>query len=479
MQFQLSQAQAQVSLYVSSSVELFLASSRKCLSASRRLIRALPGVYLVWVIAVGLVIAVVTPPWQNPDEIVHFLRADQVSHGTFIGYRLTPERNNVGGIVDASISPAVSPFNGIPFHAETKDTAAREAAARTIKWSEGTSVSAFPNTSVYPPLFYLPGAMAIWLGKAAHWRVTDTLVAARIANLLVSAAMTVAGLWLSGRTRLALTAVAILPMNIALMASAQIDGPILAVVVLAVGQIDRLTADGNLGGRSRGLALVTGLLACASMARPPYLFLLGLASMAAGGSQRRAWTAMSVGLACVAAWIALIAPIAPSFGASDPSAQISFLLHNPLAVFSVAANTLRTVSPFYLDSFIGVLGWLDTDLPSWLRNVAEATIVLAFAAALATPARRYSWLALSLVLLCAAAIFGVEYLTWTAPGGAIVEGVQGRYFIPLASATALAIPALPALGRWIEPAAVAAVIVLMIVIPPTVIHGLVVRYYLG
>jgi uncharacterized membrane protein len=81
--------------------------------------------------------------------------------------------------------------------------------------------------------------------------------------------------------------------------------------------------------------------------------------------------------------------------------------------------------------------------------------------------------------LCAAAIFGIEYLTWTAPGSPVVEGVQGRYFLPLAAVFSLSIPGWPRLGRWIEPWAVAAVIVLMIVMPPAVIHSLVIRYYLG
>ena len=35
------------------------------------------------------------------------------------------------------------------------------------------------------------------------------------------------------------------------------------------------------------------------------------------------------------------------------------------------------------------------------------------------------------VLLSTAGVFAIEYLTWTIPGGAIVEGVQGRYLLPI------------------------------------------------
>ena len=45
-----------------------------------------------------------------------------------------------------------------------------------------------------------------------------------------------------------------------------------------------------------------------------------------------------------------------------------------------------------------------------------------------------------------AGIFGIQYLTWTAPGDAMVDGVQGRYFLVAAMLLATLPPAVAASG---------------------------------
>jgi uncharacterized membrane protein len=76
-------------------------------------------------------------------------------------------------------------------------------------------------------------------------------------------------------------------------------------------------------------------------------------------------------------------------------------------------------------------------------------------------------------------IFVIQYLSWTRPGAEIIDGVQGRYFIPLAAALALAVPGYRRLGPLIRPAALGGLAMFGVITPLVVVQALVVRYYMG
>jgi uncharacterized membrane protein len=84
------------------------------------------------------------------------------------------------------------------------------------------------------------------------------------------------------------------------------------------------------------------------------------------------------------------------------------------------------------------------------------------------------------VLGSAAGVFAIEFVTWTVPGHATVEGVEGRYFLPLALVGAALLPALGD-GRWarVRGALVGVVMVFPVISLAVVMRAVVVRYYLG
>jgi uncharacterized membrane protein len=106
---------------------------------------------------------------------------------------------------------------------------------------------------------------------------------------------------------------------------------------------------------------------------------------------------------------------------------------------------MRANGGFYLASFVGVLGWLDAPFRHGYYNLSLvmfsalflATVVFAGVQNPARPADRAS--ALAAFAASVGMVFASLYLTWTPVGNAIVEGVQGRYFLPLAPILALAL----------------------------------------
>ena len=55
-----------------------------------------------------LLFAFAIPPYQSPDEPAHFKRADQISRGELLAYRLDTAAS--GGVVSAGIDATVQPF---------------------------------------------------------------------------------------------------------------------------------------------------------------------------------------------------------------------------------------------------------------------------------------------------------------------------------------------------------------------------------
>ena len=84
------------------------------------------------------------------------------------------------------------------------------------------------------------------------------------------------------------------------------------------------------------------------------------------------------------------------------------------------------------------------------------------------------------LLVAAAGLFAIHYVTWTVPGGATVEGVQGRYFLPLAMAGTALLPAVgqARLARW-RASLVLAVAVFPVLSIGVVVRAVVLRYYFG
>jgi uncharacterized membrane protein len=204
------------------------------------------------------------------------------------------------------------------------------------------------------------------------------------------------------------------------------------------------------GGRGPLVWLV--LLLCLVITTRPAYVGLALVPLALGGVS---WRARLVGGAVVLAagmgWSALISAVgAPNVGAfqgSNPGAQLALVLSEPWRIPAVAHATLAQMWLGYAYSFVGVLGWLDTLLPLPYYRAAGAMLLVAALATLLGEQRataggaRPLWLAAA-VVVSIGGIFGILYLTWSPPGHAVVNGVQGRYFLPLAMLLGAALPCL-------------------------------------
>ncbi|BAI76868.1 hypothetical protein AZL_f01080 (plasmid) [Azospirillum sp. B510] len=449
--------------------------------------RNLALIYFCLAASTVLTLAWLMPPFQNPDELAHFQRIDQLSRGGLIGHRFG--RGYSGGAVDAHIEQAHAPFALLPFHPERKVSSDMLVRAERLGWGGEPTLNQFPNTSIYSPFCYLPAIAVVTAGKLAGLPLVETLHLTRAVNGLIAVAIATAAIAIAGAPAPLLFAVLTLPMALGQMAAVSQDGMILALTALAVALVTRGLA---FGGWSRGsLALLCLCLAVASAARPPYapLALLILALPGVAWRHRLAGAGTVVGV--VVGWSLLAATLAQVVIDQpdvfpNPTAQLHRLLESPGRILPIAVDTLTRYASSYAEQFVGTLGWFDVILPRWLHGAAAIGLALAMVATLggqapgrmaAAPVRAA---AAGGILLAAAAIFAIQYLTWTDVAGPVVLGVQGRYFLPLALMCGLVL--LP-FGRWWAggvPQAAARLVIagLPFLFVPTMIGHIAERYYL-
>lgn len=414
---------------------------------------------LASVFALGGTLAVVLlsllmPPFENSDEFTHLDRVDQIALGDLIARR-GPGGHDAGGRVDSGIGRVDAIIGVVRWHPDRTVTRAALAEAGRIRWGDRRWTS-FDNTAVYAPVLYLPAVVAVLVGKFAHLPVVATLLLARLATGLLSVGVAAIAIGGADMAAPVLFAVLSLPMSLSLFASVSQDGPMLAAAAAAVAALGRIGRD---PAPERAplvvLALSLGLI---GLGRPAYLpIALVLVFLRGYPARARLWAFGAV-IAVVGGWSALASRLSfvTYLPQVVPGAQARALLADPGRVVRIAIATWNGRQGMenlaYWREIIGVLGWIDAPLPRLFYVLLLAALF--GAALLALPERRWPLAPLDSLVLASGLVgatllvFALEYLTWTAVGAPAVDGVQGRYFLPLLMFVPLL---LPPLGRWWPP----------------------------
>lgn len=392
--------------------------------------QALIVIYVAYALLTTAFLVMGMPPFQNPDETNHLLRADNISRGYLVGHHFGT--GDSGGIASPAIERSGRPFDWPKMVADRKVTVTMYVDALAHFGEPGRDIT-FSNTSIYPPWFYAPSVVAVRIGRAGRMTVLQTLYLARLLTALASCALLTAALVIccnagaSGAALMIFT-VATLPMTMSLQNSVSQDGVLFGVLAVAAALLARMRM---MPGDARGFAVLCLCLALAASARPPYVFLALLVLVTPVGWSARLWGTACIVLTC-GLWTALASHAAGIEAAGRGGTMADQVSHmrDPVWDLFVASNTLRDAGWNYMTEMVGQLGWLDVWLPRWLIDAALGVFALAALAAMDLRGRSALIVAAAL-LLSVGSVFGAIYLTWSPVGATWVQGVQGRYFLPL------------------------------------------------
>lgn len=391
--------------------------------------------FLLLALPAGLVLLVLTPPFQVPDESSHLFRAFQIAEGDL---RARSDGRYVGGSLPASLAGAATAFppNLVPLERHELLVRVKQGLEAPLAPDERQFL-VFPSAA-YSPIPYLPAAMALAAGRAASWSPLALLYAGRLATLLAATLLHLLSLKVAPAFRWPLTLLALTPMAACLRSGLSPDGVTNGLAFLFFALVLRLSAEDGDSPPRRLAALVLATSAALALCKG-YAVLLPLllfVPVRLRAGRRLSWAAVAVGTAAAAGWsLANRALSVPSRldVPVDAAAQLRTLFSEPGRFLASLAAEISGHGARTARELFGQLGWLDVRLPTvLLALLAVALVVLALADGTVRLrlASRWRLGVLAVLAVGVLSIFAAMYVLHTPPGARGIEGIQGRYFIP-------------------------------------------------
>jgi uncharacterized membrane protein len=402
----------------------------------------------------GNALILVIPPFQAADEPYHFLRAYQITDGVFISRQLDA-RGVATGEFPVSLYQVWLPFSHIGFHLSAKASLQDIRDALRIRLNPNQRMRiTIPSTAYYSPACYLPQCLGIVVGRALDAGPLAMLYLGREANLIAWTLLGYASLRSAPGIARPLFLLLLMPMSMYLAATASADISTNAFAVLFTATVLKYSVlpEPDSIGPGRFLALlVLSLAVClCKFAYAPLLALLLLIPPRNFGRPAR-YAAEILILAAANAWVwfAWIS-VGPGLDAKirltddvSARAQFQWLAQNPFRFAPVLLETFHLKGWVFLQGYVGLIGWLDMYLPAAFVIGYLILLIVACLPSEDKPPLPPPWRAAAVVLpavVCSFLIIALlSYLYWTPVRAAFIDGIGGRYFIPLSPAVLLVI----------------------------------------
>ncbi|MEG2660707.1 MAG: DUF2142 domain-containing protein [Oscillospiraceae bacterium] len=408
------------------------------------------------IVIAGLVFAFATPPFQVPDENLHYLRAYAMSEGRFnFDYERTYPDD-----VDALMQHFASAWGKDHNYYPIKDDAYIGDSFTAYKSAveQGTPFSDTREPNLFMVLPYIHTAAAMLLARLVGFGALGILYAGRIANLLVYGAICYFALKNCRRYKPVFAAVMLLPLSLFLGASLNYDSLMLCLSFYAASYYckDEITDKDMLW-----FFAAFAVLCAVKGNNILWLALPLILPKSAWKCRIKKWQAAAVALGCALALMFAFNVYAAVFSHNYPPPvrmldgvnqmeQLRFVLSYPLRFCAITLGSLYENVLFFFK--MGEFGMLDINIP--LVSAGSAAVLLlsaAFSAHAKSTLSGKSALGLfALAMAYIASVLAAMYITYTPVGMARIIGLQARYFIPAFLLLLVLLSAL--LSRILEPA---------------------------
>ena len=390
----------------------------------------------------GLLFALITAPFQAPDEHEHYFRAFQISEAMFIAQR---SGDSVGGLLPKSLAEATKVSEGIAGKTDKRQDLERLRMFAGFRYDAGQRMFIeFPNTALNFPTLYFPQAMGIAMGRALGLSSLTFAYLARLCNLLAWLGIVMLAIKIIPVFKWVTVLLALTPMSLFLASSLSADAMTNAVSILFVATVARVALD-NEYRLSRGTVLFLLVLSVlVTLSKSVYITIVLLIFLIPVNKFGGRFAQLGFVMVCLSAnigvtwlWARTVQGLFVAMSPSEnpmPAEQISFLLSNPDEFLLAIGNTISTYYVALARQLIGVLGWLDIRLNPWVYALSYCLLLgfsLLDSRSDVVIGRRSKLIIFAALFAGVLLIFTALYVKWNSVGNDIVTGMQGRYFIPL------------------------------------------------
>lgn len=398
-----------------------------------------------WVCWLGLLgalpLVLLTPPLQVADEPQHFERAYQISRFDLLSHA---HGHAAGAMLPVSIPKMVRDSLGTIAIDAPRPITVRPLAT-TLKGltnplnPEQVSYAEFTGAAPYSPLPYIPQAIAIAIGRSLGMGPLALLYAARLANVLASILMLTFAVRIMPIAREALAFAGLMPMALYQYASASPDAMTIASTLLFTAISMRAMVRGW-SSRDVAAAAALGMVFCSHKLVYAPMLLIGLVPPVLRAQSRIRAVIMS-GIVIVLAigpamcWLVVNSGLMLTREpGTDIHAQAALLIQHPIRFLSILSSSLFSHAPIYYTELVGTIGWLAMPLPPISYALAVTGMLLSILIRRPSEPIVSRVSALWQLLMVLGGVVLIElalYVTWNPVGSPFIEGVQGRYFLPL------------------------------------------------
>lgn len=394
----------------------------------------LPRLFVVCALFWGIVYSLVWIPFTSPDEYAHFATAYRVS-SQLMGQPAVNEEGLVlvrtDDVEELTLSLDREAYETVYSRFWTKNKNSRP-------MGYGHAAMEVANHA------YLPQAIGISIARIGSLGQIPTIYLGRLCNLLFFLVCGYLAIRLAPFGKMAFFGVSMLPMTLELVSSLSYDGFAIGMGMLFTAYVLRLIYEApRVGGKQLLiLGILLALLGPCKMVYIPLALLCFLIPLQKFGSRKRFWLGAAAVAALMTAGILLVnldkmlvyfqqTEEAVEWAEEAAGYSISYVLAHPLQTIVIFGRTLLQKGPTFISTMLGsTLGWLEYRTDAAVTAFLLVWILLTGFSAGIMPLRHkiVSWAACFFVVILTMFFM---LLSWTPLSSGVVEGVQGRYFLPV------------------------------------------------
>lgn len=420
--------------------------------------------FLLLALPVGLLSIYLVPPLAGNDEISHFSRAYEITNGHMITSKI--KTGNYGGEVPFAIIELYQSngkLNPLKIDLSAINTAEQQKGSVSINTNDSTQVS-YSGSALYSPVSYIPHSLAISFAKLFDLSILQTIYLIRIVVFVIYLLLVSLAIHILPIKKWLFFAVGAMPMSILLAGNITLDGLVIGTALLIAAILIKIIIDGEttfrLGKRNISLLpLLCALSVYFALTKPIYAPMLVLSAFALTKVYKFKsikwvkWVllTMLLPIALMLVWNIGISALdidsgqrlsVNSVGIYPPTKQEALhdILTNPSRPIKMFLHTFidsykesQDIPNYILGSWSGKFTEYRISPANWVSVSVILSLILAFSLeeekkyGFSKRIRLYALVALIVGLL---GVITSMYLYATSRGASVINGIQGRYFIP-------------------------------------------------
>jgi uncharacterized membrane protein len=386
--------------------------------------------YLMLIIPIGLLYMLSIPVGRVPDESGHFFRAYEISEG-----HLVSDFNGEYGGRNLPIS-LIKLFDSTGDHISYSDEL-NDLNQNIDKKQKDFAV--FSNTSLYSFVCYLPQTIGVFVGRVLNLNPLIIAYLGRITNFIICICILAVAIKIFPGNKKLIFFISFMPMFLQELVSLSPDAITNSLSILLLSYVLYLKNNKSKI-NNKELVLLSIICIILSQCKIVYLPLclsVFMIPFDKFNSKRDKYIKIGIiaflTVALNLIWLSISSKFLIEYNEGVNSAkQVMHIFKNPLNYIIVLFRTIKTYGILYLKNIVGQsLCYFDVNISIIIAIIYYIIMIINGVFNNIKLELKNRLLSLFIVLSTLVLIFTSLYVQWTPVNNPIIDGVQGRYLIPL------------------------------------------------